>query len=110
MKLNGFTQAAPRARFRIQKFTNPRTSTQSWRVTGTRKNGVRVRENFADAKAAQFRQTELEVEFLSREAESTLRSTRLTEAQVSIAEACCRLVDEDSQVITAVRYWHAHGR
>ena len=50
---------APRQRFKILKFTNPRTDTTSWRVSGIKRNGERIRENYADPQEAQLRYTEL---------------------------------------------------
>ena len=54
---------APRQRFKILKFINPRTDTTSWRVSGIKRNGERIRENYADPQEAQLRYTELEGEF-----------------------------------------------
>ena len=51
---------APKQRFKIIKFINPRTDTTSWRVSGIKRNGERIRENYADPQEAQFRYTELE--------------------------------------------------
>ncbi len=80
-------QPAPKHRFKLIEFTNPRTGTGSWRVSGIKLDGKRVRENFTSAKEAQSRQIELEGEYLSRHTDPLLRSTRLTETQVAIAEA-----------------------
>ena len=102
-------QPAPKHRFKLIEFTNPRTGTGSWRVSGIKLDGKRVRENFTSAKEAQSRQIELEGEYLSRHTDPLLRSTRLTETQVAIAEAAFRLVTEDDQLLIAVRYWHEHG-
>lgn len=102
--------APPKHRFKLLEFTNPRTGTKSWRVSGIKRDGTRIRQNFTDPKAAQGRHIELEAEFFNRENDSALRSTRLTESQVAIAEACFRLVEEDNQLLTAVRYWQSHGR
>jgi hypothetical protein len=44
----------------ILPFINPRTGTPSWRVTGTRRNGERIRENFASAQEARYRHKEFE--------------------------------------------------
>ena len=74
---------APRPRFKIIKFVNPRTSTTSWRVSGIKRNGERIRENFADSKEAQLRYTELEGEFHAANGTAALRATRLTDDQVA---------------------------
>jgi len=75
---------APKARFKILRFTNPRTGTASWRVTGTRRNGERIRENFVDAQEAQFRYTELEGEFHAANGTAALRATRLNDVGVTM--------------------------
>lgn len=103
-------RAVPKSRFKIQEFTNPRTGSLSWRVAGIKREGTRIRENFADAEEARNRQIELEAEFVKRDHESALRTTRLSEEQIAIAEACFKLVEEDNQVLTAVRFWQEHGK
>ena len=74
---------APKQRFKIIKFINPRTDTTSWRVSGIKRNGERIRENYADLQEAQLRYTELEGEFHAANGSAALRATRLT------AEAAC---------------------
>jgi integrase len=101
---------APKARFRILPYENPRTGTTSWRVTGTRRNGERIRENFADVAEAQFRQTELEGEFHAANGVAALRATRLTDDQVGIAEAAFKRLERDEDLITAVDHWLRTGK
>lgn len=101
--------AVPKGRFKIINFKN-RTGSQSWRVTGTRRNGDRIRENFQDDQSAQCRQLELEAEWHMRKTEQQIRSTKLTETQIGIAETCFCLVEDDTHVLTAVRYWIANGK
>jgi integrase len=101
---------APKARFKILPFTNPRTGTASWRVTGTRRNGERIRENFADAQEAQFRHTELEGEFHATNGVAALRATRLTDEQVGLAEAAFKRLERDADLITAVDHWLRTGK
>ena len=100
----------PKARFKIISFINPRTGSPSWRVTGTRRNGERIRENFARADDAQFRQTELEGEYHAANGVSTLRATRLTDEQVGIAEAAFKRLDQDTDLMTAVDHWLRTGK
>ena len=100
----------PKARFKIIPFTNPRTNTPSWRVTGTRRNGKRIRENFARAEEAQFRCTELEGEFHAANGVAALRATRLTDEQVGIAEAAFKRLEQDGDLITAVDHWLRTGK
>ena len=101
---------APKARFKILPFTNPRTGTPSWRVTGTRRNGERIRENFASAQEAQYRHTELEAEFHAANGVAALRATRLTDEQVGIAEAAFKRLERDEDLITAVDHWLRTGK
>ncbi len=101
---------APKARFKIVPFTNPRTSTPSWRVSGTRRNGQRIRENYARAQEAQFRHTELEGEFHAANGVAALRATRLTDEQVGIAEAAFKRLEQDQDLITAVDHWLRTGK
>ena len=77
-----------RERFRLQPFTNPSGETV-WRVTGTRPDGTRVRENYPTKAEATGRKGELgiEAENIKAELPSRLKSTRLTDAQVRDAEA-----------------------
>jgi integrase len=101
---------APKARFKILSYTNPRTGTASWRVTGTRRNGERIRENFADVQAAQFRHTELEGEFHAANGVAALRATRLTDEQVGVAEAAFKRLERDQDLLTAVDHWLRTGK
>ena len=101
---------APKARFKILPYTNPRTGTPSWRVTGTRRNGERIRENFARAEEAQYRHTELEGEYHAANGVAALRATRLTDEQVGIAEAAFKRLERDEDLITAVDHWLRTGQ
>ncbi len=101
---------APKARFKILPYTNPRTGTPSWRVTGTRRNGERIRENFVAADEAQYRHTELESEFHAANGVAALRATRLTDEQVGIAEAAFKRLEQDADLITAVDHWLRTGK
>ncbi len=99
-----------RQRFKIQDFTNKATGSKSYRVTGYKRDGSRVRENFADLKAAQCRQVELETEHLARETETAIRATKLTDTQLRIAEACYMRLDADEELMLAVDHWQKHGK
>jgi integrase len=100
----------PKARFKILSFTNLRTGTTSLRVTGTRRNGERIRENFTDSEEAQFRQTALEGEFHAANGVAALRATRLTDEQVGIAEAALKRLEKDEDLLTAVDHWLRTGK
>jgi integrase len=98
-----------RQRFAIQDFTNATGST-SYRVTGYKRDGARVRENFADIKAAQCRQVELETEYLARETDTTIRATKLTDAQIKLSEMAFLRLDADHELMLAVDHWLKNGR
>lgn len=97
-------------RFKIVEFKNPRTKSTSWRVTGTRRNGDRVRENFTDSNAAQCRQVELEGEFFTAPSETHLRATKLTETQLHLAEVAFKKLDDDADILRAVDNWLTSGK
>ena len=101
---------APKQRFKILAFINPRTKTTSWRVSGIKRNGQRIRENFADSNEAQLRYTELEGEFHAASGTAALRATRLTDEQVAIAEAGFKRLERDSDLLTAIDHWLHQGR
>ena len=84
---NSNRQGGVKNRFRILPFENSRTSSQSWRVTGSKRDGIRVRENFSDQAAAQARRVELETEWLGQQTDTALRATKLTEAQSGVSES-----------------------
>jgi integrase len=99
-----------RHRFKILQFQN-RGGSGAWRVTGSRRDGSRVRENFSDQRAAETRRSQLEAEFFSRTHEdSALRATRLTDTQLRIAESCFIWLDDDEEMLWALNHWLEHGR
>ena len=97
-------------RFRIQTFVNPRTCTKSFRVTGSKRDGTRIRENFAEIKAAECRQVELHTEYLARQTDTAIRATKLTDTQLRLAESCFLRLDADHEISLAVDHWLHHGR
>src|SRR5208337_1521608 len=100
---------ATRQRFKIQPFTNPRTGSVSWRVTGTKRDGSRVRDNYSREHDAKCRHIELEAEFLTRETETNLRATSLTDVQIKLAEMSFKRLADDADLPRAVDYWLRHG-
>src|SRR5512137_2561148 len=101
---------APKQRFKILKFINPRTDTTSWRVSGIKRNGERVRENYAEPQEAQLRYRELEGEFHATNGTAALRATRLTDEQVAIAEAGFKRLERDQDLLTAIDHWLRTGK
>jgi integrase len=103
------TKALP-SRFKIQPYANPRTGSQAWRVTGSKRGGERIRENYAEQQAAQVRQLELENEWLTGRTETTVRATKLTEGQVRLAEQAFARLEIDADMPLAVEHWLKHGK
>src|SRR6266436_1696619 len=102
--------AHERRRFSILPFTNA-TGTQSWRVSGTNRQGKQIRENFADLKFAQCRQIELEAAYFARaQTDSALRATRLSDTQLRIAESAFLQLNADDEMLRAVAHWLRHGK
>lgn len=103
--------SAKPSRFKVQEYENPRTGSTSWRVTGTKRDGTRVRENFSFSEAAQCRQIEFETEYLRGEAETTIRATKLSAEQVQLAEvAFIKLGDDWQRILDAVDHWKKGGK
>jgi integrase len=83
----------PRGQFQIAEFKNPNKST-SWRVTGTKPNGERVRENFKTEAEALGRKQELEIEASNFEPDHRIATTRLTPGQIAAAESAFGRLEE----------------
>jgi integrase len=99
----------PKTRFKITPFEN-RGGSISYRVTGIKRNGERIRENFLDEHDAQCRHTALTAEYLQGESTTALRATKLSEDQLSAAETCFHLISDWRDLLKAVRYWLEHGK
>lgn len=97
-------------RFNLSEFTNPRTGSKSYRVSGIKRDGTRIRENHSDAQTAKNRQIELEGEYLAGQTENLLRSTNLTDKQLRLAESAFLRVSDPEDIIRAVDHWLAQGR
>lgn len=97
-------------RFKILEYEN-RAGSISFRVTGIKRDGTRVRDNFKDPEEATLRRVELETEYHSRDPEAAaLRATRLTDAQVHLAERAFARLSDDDDLIRAVDYWLKYGK
>lgn len=99
----------PPSRFVIQEFTNAKTGSVSWRVSGTKRDGTRVRQNFQDKDGAVQRQSELQQEYMAGQSSHAMRITNLSEPQLRIAETAFALVEADEDVLTAVHLWLRNG-
>ena len=86
-------------RFRVVEFTND-SGTQSWRITGTKVDGTRVRKNFPTRAAAFDTRADLETEAAEGQATVTLRKTTLSAEQLSDAEAA--LLNSPGKSIAAI--------
>lgn len=102
-------QRTAQARFTVKEFTNP-SGEIAWRVDGYKRDGKRIRENFADLKSAQCRQVELETEYLQGKVETVIQATKLTTEQVRVAEvAILKLGDDWQRLVDCVDYWNRTG-
>ena len=72
--------------FKLMTFVNA-TGTQSWRVTGTKPDGTRIRQNFTDKSEAILRLAELETETEGRVETTRSQRTRLSAGELADAEA-----------------------
>lgn len=99
-----------RSRFKVLAFQN-RAGSRSWRVTGTKRDGTRIRENFSDVESAQMRQVELEAEHYAKPTEPVgLRATKLSHDQIRLAEVVFSRLDRDEDILPAVDNWLRVGR
>ena len=104
------TAGNQRSRFRILKFLNDSGSI-SWRVQGMDRQGKYIRQNFADLREAQCQQVALEAEYHRRQPDDpTVRATRLTEAQLRLAETAFARLECDEDVIRATDWWLRGGK
>lgn len=99
-----------RQRFRVLDFVNS-SGTKSYRVQGMKRDGTYVRQNFSDFAEAKLKQVELEADFHARKPDDAgLRSTKLSDTQLRLAEVAFTKLDRDEDLILAVNYWQKHGR
>jgi integrase len=97
-------------RFKITEFTNPASGTISWRVTGTKRDGARVRKNFVDRTEAVQEQADQEVEFAGGQEHRKSVRTSLGPDQISDAEAAIKMVDGTSLSTVVAHYLNLQAR
>jgi hypothetical protein len=100
----------PKGTFSIAEYLND-SGSLSYRVTGTKVDGERVRRNFSGNHAlalARAEKSALETEALNNG--EKLRSTWLSAEQLQIAEAAFGKVKEPAELLRAAEYWNEHGR
>ncbi|MGF1450470.1 MAG: hypothetical protein ACFB21_00170, partial [Opitutales bacterium] len=98
----------PRERFGIVEFTN-RSGTQSYRVTGRKVDGTRVRKNFESYQEAVGEKSRLELEATNQSIDRVSRITSLSDSELSEAEGAFHLLGERS-LFDAVNYYLNHYR
>lgn len=96
--------------FKITKFKNAASGTSSWRVTGTKKDGTRVRKNFGNRAEALQDQADLEVEFAGGQEHRKAARTSLGPDQLSDAEAAMKLVNGMSLSTVVAHYLNLQAR
>jgi integrase len=84
MKTKGKSNRGKREAFKLSHFTNP-SGQIVWRVSGTKKDGSRVRQNFKNELEALGKKQELETADLNHQA-IPFRQTKLTPEQIADAE------------------------
>ena len=93
----------PRGLYSISPFENPNKTT-AYRVTGTKLDGIRIRENYKTQPEALARKQQLEIEALNFAPEKRITTTRLTPAQEAEAEHCFADLDGRSMTL-AIRFF-----
>jgi integrase len=79
-------------------------------VSGSKRDGTRVRQNYASNQAAKAEKANLEIEYLTGETAAVVRETRLTESQLRLAEVAFDRLSAEVELLPAVDYWLKHGR
>ncbi len=98
----------PRGLYSISPFENPNKTT-AYRVTGTKLDGVRIRENYKTQPEALARKQQLEIEALNFAPEKRITTTRLTPAQEAEAEHCFANLNGRSMTL-AIRFFNENYR
>jgi integrase len=93
-----------RGQFQIVEFENPNKSA-SWRVTGTKPDGERVRENFKTEAEALGRRQELEIEAKNFEPDHRIATTRLTKEEIADAETALAMRAERPELKNRSLAW-----
>ncbi len=103
MKANGKSKRGKREAFKLSHFTNP-SGQIVWRVSGTKKDGTRVRQNFKNESEATAHKQTLEVEDLNIKP-TPLLPTNLSREQLADAE---RAIPElkVGTLLVAVRFFN----
>jgi integrase len=96
-------------RFKIKTFINA-SGTESFRVDGYKRDGTRVRLNFADQVRAQGAQIDLETEYLRGEVATGIKATKLSEKEITLAEAAFLRLDRPEDLPLAIEHWIRTGR
>jgi site-specific recombinase XerD len=96
-------------RFSVFEFQN-RTGSRSWRVSGIKRDGSRVRLNFSDHESARARQIELETEYLRLASDTRHVATKLSDDKLRLAEmAFLKLGDGWERLLDAIDHWQRSG-
>lgn len=92
-------------RFRVSEFKNS-SGNLSFRVSGSKANGERIRQNFSTRPEAEQRRTDLEADAAGVPATVQLKRTRLTDAQLADAEAAIEAAS-DRNVAAVVGHYQS---
>ena len=97
------------SRFTIREFKNA-SGNLSFRVSGHKSNGSRVRQNFATRPEAENAKADFESELHGQPTTAKVRRTRLSDDQLSEAEAAIRTVGERGLAEIVSKYLSIEGR
>ncbi len=96
-------------RFTLQAYTN-RSGSTSWRVSGSKLDGKRVRENYTAQDAAQSRKTELDLEALGEHRDAHPRMTTLDDSQLRLCEAALPRLEDQADLPLAIEHWRKRDK
>jgi integrase len=98
-----------RGKFAVNPFTNVNGS-ESFRVTGTKVTGERVRENFKTEGEAVARKHQLEIESINGDTTISPRVTRLSAAQLADAETAVNIIGGKATLAIVAQFWRENYR
>jgi site-specific recombinase XerD len=88
-----------RGKFTVIEYGNDKGSI-SWRVSGTKMDGTRVRENYKTKTEALGQKQQLEIEAINAEPDHRIATTRLRPDQLAAAESAFRRLEEKKFPLT----------
>lgn len=109
MKQRRPSRRPSRGEFHTVEFINPSGAT-AYRVTGTKLDGARIRENYRTHGEALARLSELQIESANLEDAARPLVTRLQPAALAAAEECLAKLTGPDELLEATNWWLRAGR